>query len=132
MIQCPKCGGPQVHEERKVLLSAWENTLFSPWLAVSSVILSLLLFWFLWSLLSDGYRELVGENGGACVVFIMILSFPFAISRMISLVISIPFVRSRFRLTDRWPREYRRFCHLCTHRWTWKPGEPQPDVRLRP
>jgi hypothetical protein len=138
MIQCPKCGGLRVHEERKILLSAWEHALFSPWLAVSSVILSLLLFWFLWSLMPEGYRKLVGENCGACVFLIMILSFPFVISRTTSFVISIPFVRSRFRLTDRWPREYRRFCRLCSHRWTridgirQKPGESQPEVQIQP
>lgn len=36
------------------------------------------------------------------------------------------------RVSDLPPYEYRRICRACGHRWTWKPGQPQPALREPP
>lgn len=146
MIQCPNCRAFDVHEERHVSLPSeqpsgcWMRVLqaLKTGMPVIVMLYTLgvvgLVVVFGRQLPEEGWGKEFGSGCSICVATTMLFLFPFIVAKSIPLVTLrfIPFVTSVFKPAGELPRVYRRTCESCGYEWTWKPGEPQPKVHVRP
>jgi Zn finger protein HypA/HybF involved in hydrogenase expression len=76
-------------------------------------------------LLPAGWAGELSRNCIVGVAALVLVAFPFVL-------LQLSFFRDRFRPRDKWPRVYRRTCKSCHYHWTWRPGEPQSGLQVRP